>query len=134
MSKIIYTKTDEAPALATVSFLPIVKAFTKSSNINIETRDISLSSRILANFSEYLKDNQIIEDDLTYLANLVNDIDANIIKLPNISASIPQIKNAIKELQQLGYNIPEYPDDTENNSENQKCIAIDCEFASDLGN
>ncbi len=117
MSKIIYTKTDEAPALATVSFLPIVKAFTKSSNINIETRDISLSSRILANFSEYLKDNQIIEDDLTYLANLVNDIDANIIKLPNISASIPQIKNAIKELQQLGYNIPEYPDDTENNSE-----------------
>ena len=117
MSKIIYTKTDEAPALATVSFLPIVKAFTKSSNINIETRDISLSSRILANFSEYLKDNQIIEDDLTYLANLVNDIGANIIKLPNISASIPQIKNAIKELQQLGYNIPEYPDDTGNNSE-----------------
>jgi isocitrate dehydrogenase len=117
MSRIIYTKTDEAPALATISFLPIVKAFTKSSKINIETRDISLSSRILANFSENLKNNQIVEDDLKYLENLVNDINANIIKLPNISASIPQIKNAIKELQQLGYNIPEYPDDPENNSE-----------------
>ena len=117
MSRIIYTKTDEAPALATISFLPIVKAFTKSSEINIETRDISLSSRILANFSENLKTNQIVEDDLKYLENLVNDINANIIKLPNISASIPQIKNAIKELQQLGYNIPEYPDDPENNSE-----------------
>ena len=96
MSKIIYTKTDEAPALATISFLPIVKAFTKSSRINIETRDISLSSRILANFSENLKNNQIIEDDLKYLGNLVNESNANIIKLPNISASIPQIKNAIK--------------------------------------
>ena len=117
MSRIIYTKTDEAPALATISFLPIVKAFTKSSEINTETRDISLSSRILANFSENLKNNQIVEDDLKYLANLVNDINANIIKLPNISASIPQIKNAIKELQQLGYNIPEYPDDPANNSE-----------------
>ncbi len=117
MSKIIYTKTDEAPALATISFLPIVKAFTKSSKINTETRDISLSSRILANFSENLKNNQIVEDDLKYLANLVDDINANIIKLPNISASIPQIKNAIKELQQLGYNIPEYPDDPANNSE-----------------
>ena len=117
MSKIIYTKTDEAPALATISFLPIVKAFTKSSKINTETRDVSLSSRILANFSENLKNNQIVEDDLKYLANLVNDINANIIKLPNISASIPQIKNAIKELQQLGYNIPEYPDDPVNNSE-----------------
>ena len=117
MSRIIYTKTDEAPALATISFLPIVKAFTKSSKIITETRDISLSSRILANFSENLKNNQIVEDDLKYLENLVNDINANIIKLPNISASIPQIKNAIKELQQLGYNIPEYPDDPENNSE-----------------
>ena len=119
MSKIIYTKTDEAPALATISFLPIVKAFTKSSRINIETRDISLSSRILANFSENLKNNQIIEDDLEYLGKLVNEPTANIIKLPNISASIPQIKNAIKELQQLGYNLPEYPDDPENNSEKE---------------
>jgi len=119
MSKIIYTKTDEAPALSTISFLPIVKAFTKSSKINIETRDISLSSRILANFSENLKNNQIVEDDLEYLGNIVNESTANIIKLPNISASIPQIKNAIKELQQLGYNIPEYPDDPVNNSEKE---------------
>ena len=119
MSKIIYTKTDEAPALSTISFLPIVKAFTKSSKINIETRDISLSSRILANFSENLKNNQIVEDDLEYLGNIVNERTANIIKLPNISASIPQIKNAIKELQQLGYNIPEYPDDPVNNSEKE---------------
>ena len=119
MSKIIYTKTDEAPALATISFLPIVKAFTKSSGINIETRNISLSSRILASFSENLKNSQIIEDDLKYLGNLVNESTANIIKLPNISASIPQIKNAIKELQQLGYNLPEYPDDPENNSEKE---------------
>ena len=119
MSKIIYTKTDEAPALSTISFLPIVKAFTKSSRINIETRDISLSSRILANFSENLKNNQIVEDDLEYLGNIVNESTANIIKLPNISASIPQIKNAIKELQHLGYNIPEYPDDPENNSEKE---------------
>jgi len=119
MSKIIYTKTDEAPALATVSLLPIVKKFTKSSNIAIETRDISLSSRILANFSENLDDNQKINDDLNYLGKLVHDANANIIKLPNISASIPQIKSAIIELQQLGYNIPEYPDEPENNSEKE---------------
>ena len=119
MSKIIYTKTDEAPALATVSLLPIVKKFTKSSNIAIETRDISLSSRILANFSKNLDNNQKINDDLNYLGKLVHDANANIIKLPNISASIPQIKSAIIELQQLGYNIPEYPDEPENNSEKE---------------
>ena len=119
MSKIIYTKTDEAPALATVSFLPIVKKFTKSSDITIETKDISLSSRILANFSENLDDNQKINDDLNYLGELVHDPNANIIKLPNISASIPQIKSAIIELQQLGYNIPEYPDEPESNSEKE---------------
>ena len=119
MSKIIYTKTDEAPALATVSLLPIVKKFTKSSDITIETKDISLSSRILANFSENLDDNQKINDDLNYLGKLVHDANANIIKLPNISASIPQIKSAIIELQQLGYNIPEYPDEPGNNSEKE---------------
>ena len=119
MSKIIYTKTDEAPALATVSFLPIVKKFTKSSDIKIETKDISLSSRILANFSENLDDNQKINDDLNYLGKLVHDANANIIKLPNISASIPQIKSAIIELQQLGYDIPEYPDEPESNSEKE---------------
>ncbi len=117
MSKIIYTKTDEAPALATVSLLPIVKKFTKSSNIAIETRDISLSSRILANFSKNLDNNQKIDDDLTYLGDLVHDPKANIIKLPNISASTPQLKSAISELQQLGYNIPEYPDEPESNYE-----------------
>ena len=119
MSKIIYTKTDEAPALATVSFLPIVKKFTKSSDITIETKDISLSSRILANFSENLDDNQKINDDLNYLGELVHDPNANIIKLPNISASIPQIKSAIIELQQLGYNIPEYPDEPGSNFEKE---------------
>ena len=119
MSKIIYTKTDEAPALATVSFLPIVKVFTKSSDIIIETKDISLSSRILANFSENLDDNQKISDDLKYLGKLVQNAKANIIKLPNISASIPQIKNAIIELQKLGYNIPSYPDEPENNHEKE---------------
>lgn len=111
MSKIIYTKTDEAPALATLSLLPIVKAFTKSSKIVIETKDISLSARILANFSEFLSEGQKINNDLEYLGKLVKQPHANIIKLPNISASIPQIKNAIIELQKLGYKIPKYPND-----------------------
>ena len=111
MSKIIYTKTDEAPALATLSFLPIVKAFTKSSKIVVETKDISLSARILANFSEFLSEDQLINNDLDYLGELVKKPHANIIKLPNISASIPQIKNAITELQKLGYKIPKYPND-----------------------
>ena len=111
MSKIIYTKTDEAPALATLSFLPIVKAFTKSSKIVVETKDISLSARILANFSEFLSEDQKINNDLNYLGDLVKKPHANIIKLPNISASIPQIKNAITELQKLGYKIPKYPND-----------------------
>ena len=111
MSKIIYTKTDEAPALATLSFLPIVKAFTKSSKIVVETKDISLSARILANFSEFLSEDQLINNDLDYLGELVKKPHANIVKLPNISASIPQIKNAITELQKLGYKIPKYPND-----------------------
>ena len=111
IAKIIYTKTDEAPALATRSFLPIVKAFTKSSNIEIEVKDISLASRILANFSDYLKDDQKVEDALAVLGELANQPDANIIKLPNISASVPQLKNAIDELQALGYALPNYPDE-----------------------
>jgi isocitrate dehydrogenase len=110
-AKIIYTKTDEAPALATRSFLPIVKAFTKSSNIEIEIKDISLASRILANFSDYLTDDQKVEDALAVLGELANQPDANIIKLPNISASVPQLKDAIEELQSLGYALPNYPDD-----------------------
>jgi len=114
---IIYTKTDEAPALATRSFLPIVKAFTKPAGIIIETKDISLSGRILASFSDFLTENQKVSDDLAELGELVKKPEANIIKLPNISASIPQLKAAIKELQVLGYNLPNYPDEPENDVE-----------------
>ena len=110
MSKIIYTKTDEAPALATVSLLPIIKAFSKSSGIKIQTRDISLSSRILATFNDFLGSKTKYENDLEFLSKLVKDPNANIIKLPNISASIPQLKKAINELQNQGFNIPNYPD------------------------
>lgn len=117
MSKIIYTKTDEAPALATRSFLPIVKAFVKSSGINIETKDISLAARILATFPEFLKDNQKVSDDLAILGELAQKPEANIIKLPNISASVPQLKDAIKELKSQGFNIPNYPDDPKNDAE-----------------
>jgi isocitrate dehydrogenase len=111
IAKIVYTKTDEAPALATRSFLPIVKAFTKTSNIEIEIKDISLASRILANFSEYLSEDQKVEDALAILGDLAKQPDANIIKLPNISASVPQLKSAISELQTLGYNLPDYPEE-----------------------
>ena len=106
---IIYTKTDEAPALATQSFLPIVKAFTSSSNIQVETRDISLAGRILSLFPEYLNHEQRVSDDLAELGQLVKNPEANIIKLPNISASVPQLNAAIKELQSKGYNIPDFP-------------------------
>ena len=108
MSKIIYTKVDEAPALATYSFLPIIKAFTKSSGIEMVTKDISLAGRILANFPENLTPEQKISDDLAELGALTQDPTANIIKLPNISASVPQLKAAIAELQAKGYNIPNY--------------------------
>ena len=108
MSKIIYTKVDEAPALATYSFLPIIKAFTKSSGIEMVTKDISLAGRILANFPENLTADQKISDDLAELGALTQDPTANIIKLPNVSASIPQLKAAIAELQAKGYNIPNY--------------------------
>lgn len=108
MSKIIYTKVDEAPALATYSFLPIIKAFTKSSGIEMVTKDISLAGRILANFPENLKEDQKISDDLAELGALTQDPAANIIKLPNVSASVPQLKAAIAELQAKGYNIPNF--------------------------
>ena len=111
MAKIIYTKTDEAPALATRSFLPIVKAFINSSDIEIETKDISLAARILANFPEYLKDTQKVEDALAQLGELAKKPEANIIKLPNISASVPQLKSAITELQALGYALPNFPEE-----------------------
>ncbi|WP_144631120.1 NADP-dependent isocitrate dehydrogenase [Bordetella genomosp. 13] len=110
-SKIIYTLTDEAPALATYSLLPIVEAYTRSSGIGVETRDISLSGRIIAAFPEFLNDTQKIPDALAELGQLATTPDANIIKLPNISASIPQLKAAIKELRQQGYMLPEYFDE-----------------------
>ncbi|MGB0891781.1 MAG: NADP-dependent isocitrate dehydrogenase [Flavobacteriaceae bacterium] len=119
-AKIMYTKTDEAPALATRSFLPIVKAFTKSANIEIETKDISLAGRILANFSDILPENQRVEDALAFLGELATKPEANIIKLPNISASVPQLKAAVKELQALGYDLPDYPEDA--NSDEDKAI------------
>jgi isocitrate dehydrogenase len=111
MAKIRYTKTDEAPALATASFLPIVKAFTRTAGIEMETRDISLARRILAVFPDFLSEEQKVPDDLEFLGELAKQPEANIIKLPNISASIPQLKDAIAELQQKGYPLPEYPDD-----------------------
>ena len=117
MSKIIYTITDEAPALATRSFLPIVKAFTKSSGIHIETKKISLAERILARFPDFINDNQKVNDALTELGELVKNQDANIIKLPNISASTPQLKAAIEELQSHGYGLPDYPDEPEDDNE-----------------
>lgn len=107
-SKIIYTKTDEAPLLATYSFLPIVRAFVSAANIEIQIKDISLAGRILAQFPELLAPEQRIPDDLTLLGNMAKDPSANIIKLPNISASIPQIKDAVAEMQAKGYNIPDY--------------------------
>ncbi len=114
---IIYTKTDEAPALATRSLLPIIQAFTRSSGINFETRDISLAGRIIAIFPEYLKDEQRIGDALAELGELAKTPQANIIKLPNISASIPQLKAAIKELQAQGYDLPNYPDEPKTDEE-----------------
>ncbi len=114
---ICYTKTDEAPALATYSFLPIINAFTKEIGVNIKLKDISLAGRILSSFPNYLKDNQKIEDDLSYLGNLAKTPSANIIKLPNISASIPQLTSAIKELQSKGYEIPNYPEEPKNSDE-----------------
>ena len=119
MPKIIYTKTDEAPALATQSFLPIVKAFTKTCGIDIETKDISLAGRIIATFSDFLKEEQRIADDLTELGDLAKNPDANIIKLPNISASVPQLKEAISELQSKGYALPNYPDEPKTDAEKQ---------------
>src|SRR5690606_25756654 len=116
-SKIIYTFTDEAPALATYSLLPIVKAFASSADIAVETRDISLAGRILANFAEYLDADKRVPDTLAQLAVLATSPDANIIKLPNISASVPQLKAAIAELQAHGYKVPDFPEDPSSDEE-----------------
>ena len=118
-AKIIYTITDEAPALATYSFLPIVEAFTKAANIAVETRDISLAGRILANFPENLNDVQRHSDTLAELGDLAKTPEANIIKLPNVSASIPQLQEAIAELQAQGYDIPDYPEEPATDAEKE---------------
>ena len=118
-AKIIYTKTDEAPALATQSLLPILRSFTKSSGIEFELKDISLAGRIISNFPENLNEEQRIPDALTELGNLATTPDANIIKLPNISASIPQLVAAIEELQTHGYNIPDFPEEPQDQEEEE---------------
>ncbi|WP_192822020.1 NADP-dependent isocitrate dehydrogenase [Rufibacter sp. LB8] len=128
-AKIIYTITDEAPALATQSFLPIVKAFTKAAGIDVETRDISLAGRILATFPENLTEEQRQADDLAELGELAKTPEANIIKLPNISASVPQLTQAIKELQAQGYNIPDYPATPKDDAETE----IKSRYAKVLG-
>lgn len=128
-SKIIYTITDEAPALATHSLLPIVKAFTSVCGIGVETRDISLAGRIIANLSEYLTAEQRIDDHLSELGELAKTPEANIIKLPNISASIPQLTATIKELQNQGYQLPDYPEEPQNPTEQ----AIKDQYAKVLG-
>ena len=117
--KIIWTRIDEAPALATYSLLPIVKAFTAGTGIEIETRDISLAGRIIANFPEKLSPGQRIPDNLALLGDLALKPEANIIKLPNISASVPQLKAAIKELQGQGYDVPDYPEEPKSPAEKE---------------
>ncbi len=128
-SKIFYTLTDEAPLLATYSFLPIVQAFTATSDIEIETRDISLAGRILSNFPEFLKENQKVGDALSELGQLANTPEANIIKLPNVSASMPQLKTAIAELQSHGYAVPNFPDEPANEDE----VVIKGKYSKVLG-
>ena len=119
MSKLIYTKTDEAPALATISFLPIVKAFAKAADIDVETADISLAGRIIALFPDFITEDQRIPSAFRELKELVKTPGANVIKLPNISASVPQLKAAIKELQDKGYALPDYPDNPETGQEKE---------------
>ncbi|MDX8395954.1 MAG: NADP-dependent isocitrate dehydrogenase, partial [Mariprofundaceae bacterium] len=126
---IIYTKTDEAPALATYSLLPVVQAFSKAANVTVETKDISMAGRIIANFPDKLNEDQKQSDALSELGALAKTADANIIKLPNISASIPQLCAAISELQAHGYDIPNYPEDAQ--SEEEK--AIKSRFSKVLG-
>src|SRR5574337_2208342 len=115
--KIIYTKTDEAPMLATYSFLPIINAFSKAAGVSVELRDISLAGRILAVFPEYLTPQQKQSDALAELGELAKTPEANIIKLPNISASLPQLVATIKELQKQGYKLPDYPENPKDDKE-----------------
>ena len=127
-STIVYTLTDEAPLLATASFLPIIQAFTAPAGIDVTTSDISLASRILGQFPEYLSEEQRVADNLAELGKLTLKADANISKLPNISASVAQLKSAIKELQDKGYKVPDYPENPQDDKEKDirarynKCI------------
>src|SRR5215472_7498955 len=127
--KLTWTKTDEAPALASYALLPILRAYFKGTGVEIETADISLAGRIVANFPECLRDDQKIPDELTRLGELAQTPDANIIKLPNISASIPQLREAIAELRAKGYNIPDYPENPSTEQER----ALQNRFAVVLG-
>jgi len=127
--KIIWSKIDEAPALATYSLLPIVNAFTKAAGVVVETRDISVAGRIIANFPDYLTENQRMPDYLAELGDLTQKLEANIIKLPNVSASIPQLKAAIKELQEKGYKLPDYPEEPKTDAEK----ALHARYAKCLG-
>ncbi|MFQ5354683.1 MAG: NADP-dependent isocitrate dehydrogenase, partial [Thermodesulfobacteriota bacterium] len=127
--KIFWTKTDEAPALATYSLLPIIQAFTKGTGIEVEASDISLAGRICANFPENLTESQRVPDELAALGELAKTPEANIVKLPNISASIPQLKAAIKEMQEKGYDLPEYPEDARTDEEKE----IKARYAKCLG-
>ncbi|MDY0292659.1 MAG: NADP-dependent isocitrate dehydrogenase, partial [Desulfuromonadaceae bacterium] len=117
MSKIVWTEIDEAPALATYSLLPIVQGFTNDADIEVVTSDISLSGRVLANFPEKLTEDQKVADNLKKLGDWTQDPEANIIKLPNISASVPQLQACIKELQEKGYDVPNYPEEPKNDAE-----------------
>ena len=128
-STIIWTQIDEAPALATLSLLPIVQAFTKGAGVSVETRTISFADRIIATFPEHLTEAQRIPDYLAQLGELTQKPEANIIKLPNISASIPQLKEAIKELQSHGYRIPDYPENPKDDAQK----ALQARFARVLG-
>jgi isocitrate dehydrogenase len=127
--KIIWSKIDEAPALATYSLLPIVNAFTKAAGVVVETRDISVAGRIIANFPDYLTEAQRMPDFLAELGDLTQKLEANIIKLPNVSASIPQLKAAIKELQEQGYKLPDYPEDPQTDAEKE----LNARYAKCLG-
>ncbi len=129
MAKIIWSEIDEAPALATYAFLPVVQAFTKGTGVEVETKDISLAGRIIANFPENLTEDQKVADYLAELGEIVLTPEANVIKLPNISASIPQLQDAIAELQEKGYDIPNYPEEATTDEEKE----LQARFAKCLG-
>ena len=119
MATIIYTHTDEAPLLATYSFLPIIEAYAAKAGVDVETRDISLAGRIIAQFADVLTDEQRTDDALEELGQLALTPEANIIKLPNVSASVPQLKAAVKELQEQGYDLPDYPENPQSAEDNE---------------